>query len=272
MTYKYNEKEYGKLIYEKGFQTRFIRYELIVLVKYLKYVEDFSKKKTEEFLYEFCKKYIEGFNKVKYYKVIDGAIRNGRKRSSKLIVIDKINIMKNEIEYIDKLDIDNEHKKLLLSILVSKKISMEIYKINHGEAKLSTYFNGTRKKFSEVFKNAKIIGKHKINDMIKHLVDKGILESIIKGDLGLKFIEEIMDIKVEDDVFYELKTKEFECVGHVFDFYKGDSKIKKCEECGCLIRLRTANSNTKYCDECAREIHKEIKRNTWHKNKNKYKH
>jgi arsenate reductase-like glutaredoxin family protein len=42
-----------------------------------------------------------------------------------------------------------------------------------------------------------------------------------------------------------------------------------CERCGDLIEY-TSNSK-KYCDECAREVHKEIKRNTWHKYKDKYK-
>ena len=56
---------------------------------------------------------------------------------------------------------------------------------------------------------------------------------------------------------------------------KQERKAKKyiqCTNCGKMVEKKTANSNTKYCDECAREIHKEIKRNTWHKNKNKYKH
>ena len=36
MDYKYNEREYAEIIKKKGFQSTYIRYELVVLVKYLK--------------------------------------------------------------------------------------------------------------------------------------------------------------------------------------------------------------------------------------------
>ena len=96
MQYKYNEQEYGKKIYDDGFQTDFVRYELVVLVKYLKSI-GMKKKETEVFLYEFCEKYIISFNKIKYYKVIDGAIRDGRRGNNKLIVVKQILIMKKTI-------------------------------------------------------------------------------------------------------------------------------------------------------------------------------
>ena len=41
-----------------------------------------------------------------------------------------------------------------------------------------------------------------------------------------------------------------------------------CEICGDLVEKIT--NNQKYCDECANDIHKKSKRDTWHKNKNKY--
>lgn len=266
MDYKYNEEEYAKTIFDNGFQTRFIRYELLVLVKYLK-KDGYTKKQTEDFLYKFCEKNLEGFNKVMYFKVIDNAIRDGRKNNNKLIVVDSVNIMTSEIEYINSLNIDDDCKKLLLSFLVSKKISMEIYKINNESAKLSTYFSGSKKKFNEIFKKANINGKNKIDDMMSKLVEKGIVLSINRGDIVLEFVNLISS--QDDNIFYQLKPQDFDNVGYVFDYYNGDKKISKCSECGRLIKLPSFNSNKKYCDECARELQKKWQRESMRKLRNK---
>lgn len=293
MNYKYNEKEYGRIIKEKGFQSKFLRYELVVLVKYLKQIENLTKKETEEFLYEFCEKYIENFNKVIYYKTIDGAIRDGRKRKNKLIVVESISITNKELNYIDSLDLDQQYKKLLLSFLVKRKISYEINKLSNDESELSAYFNGTKKTFREIFKHADIsVRGYKIDEMINELVKKDIIESIINGDIVLSYMydiyktknkieakkdnltQEIKKIKRkhiiyeldEKDIFYKLK--DFNNIGYVFDYYKGENRVKKCEECGELIKAKSKKP-PKYCKECAKKKQKEWEKNS--KNKAKIK-
>ncbi|CAG7839934.1 hypothetical protein CLOHAE12215_01350 [Clostridium haemolyticum] len=248
MHYQYDEETYAKLIYEKGFQTRFIRYELVVLVKYLKTL-DYTKKDTERFIYDFCNKYIEGFNKVKYFKIIDGAIRDGRKKDNKLIVVKDVPIFVAEIEYIDSLELEDDYKKLLLAFLVNKKISLAIYKLSNPNANLSTYVGGSVKKFNKIFKTANITSKLKINEMINKLVQYGLVTSVIRGDIILTYMDNIPE---DQEVFYKLSNNEFENVGYVFDYYKKNDKIKKCEKCKALVK--TKSNKTKYCPKCAREI------------------
>jgi hypothetical protein len=43
---------------------------------------------------------------------------------------------------------------------------------------------------------------------------------------------------------------------------------KLCERCGVLIE-KTSNK-TMYCDDCQKEMHKEVKLASWHRNKHKY--
>ncbi len=265
MDYKYNEKEYGKAIFEKGFQSDFIKYELVVLVKYLKFLK-YNKKDTEKFLYEFCEKYIEGFNKVQYFKIIDKAIKDGRKTNNKLIEIKEIMITKNEMEYIDFLDIEYNYKKLLLAFLVRKKIALEIHKLSNPEAVFSTYFNGSKKSYKEIFQMANIGSGYKVDLMINELVEKGILISIIKGDIVLDYIN---NINKENDEVYEV-IKDFDNVGFVFDYYKRINNIKKCdcfEKCGSYIKITT--SNKKYCAKCRKEVNRIKTLENWHKNKSK---
>jgi len=280
MNFKYNEKLYGETICNNGFQTEYINSELTILVKYLKEVKSFKRKETETFLYEFCEKYIEGFNKVKFFKVIDRAIVNGRKRSNKLIVIDKIPIYKEEIEAIDNLKIEHEYKKLLLAFLINKKISLTIRKI-HDESinTMSAYFEGNKKRYTDIFKTTNIVGKYKVEDMIHKLVDNNIIESVINGGIVLEFLYPIYDLEIEsyqsknyktgkmedkkkkiinynvDD--YELyeEISDFDNIGYVFDYYKGENGIKKCECCGKYIKQKSKKP-PKYCEICAKEINR----------------
>lgn len=67
------------------------------------------------------------------------------KKKNPLIIVQNIPIWISELEYIDGLNIDHEHKKLLLSFLVKKKISLEIHKLINQDAKISVYFEGVRK-------------------------------------------------------------------------------------------------------------------------------
>ncbi len=255
MKYKYNEREYGEAIFNNGLQSDFVRYELVVLVKYLKSL-GYKKKDTEVFLYDFCGKNIEGFNEVKYYKVIDGAIRDGRKRDNKLIEVKEILLMKNEMEYIDNLEVDHEYKKLLLGFLVRKKISLAINKINNDEATLSNYFGGGKKGFREVFQMSNIKAGYKVDEIITGLVKKGIVISVIKGDIVLDYINKI---PIGDEI-YEV-IKDFDNIGWAFDYYKGVNKIIKCDNfdvCGKFIK-QTIN-NKKYCEDCSKEKQKEWNR------------
>lgn len=249
--HKYNELEYAKVIHDNGFQSTFLRYELVVLVKYLKHL-NYSKKETETFLYNFCKKHINNFNEVKYYKVIDGAVRDGRKKKNPLVIIHNIPVWRCELEYIDGLDIGIEHKKLLLSFLVKKKISLEIHKLINTKATVSVYFEGSKKKFKEIFSCANINGKYKVDYMVHELVTKDIIKSTYNGDLILEFINEIELLSKDSGVYHLLEPSDFENIGLVFECYKGLNKVTKCEVCGKIIKSKGKKTN-KYCEACAKK-------------------
>lgn len=281
MEYKYNEREYAKKIYKEGFQTRFIKYELVILVKYLKELGK-TKKDTETELYSFCEKHINKFNKIKYYKVIDSAIRDGRKKNNKLIVLDSIMIMKSELEHIDNLDVGHEYKKLLFTMLVSKKISFELAKLqpekNEDEKKLSLFVGGSSKKFKELFKLANIISKYemagkcytyKVDNMINELVKKDLVSSL-DNHSGLVYLNCLENIEQDGEIFYELKNGDFDNIGYIFDYYKGENKIKSCTGCGSLFKQKS--NKAKYCLRCAKEIEKKNKLKCWNKNKEKYRY
>jgi len=176
--------------------------------------------------------------------------------------------MKSELEHIDSLDVEYEHKKLLFTMLISKKISFELAKIqpdkNEEEKKISLFVGGSTKKFKELFKLANITSKYevdgkyytyKVDDMINELVKKELVSSL-DNHSGLIYLDCLKDIIQDGEIFYELKNKDFDNIGNIFDYYKGENKIKQCEVCGSLFKQKS--NKAKYCVECAKEKHKEI--------------
>lgn len=287
MDNRYNELEYAKEIKENGFQTRFIRREILVLVKYLKEL-GYSKKETTDFIYDFCEKNIEGFNEVRYYQTIDKTIMEGRKKSRGLIIIEDLPITYTELGVIDKLDVDKQYKKLMLSMLVKRKIAYEINKIsnkhNDRDVRLTPYFNGTTRTFREAFKSANIDENgYKVNEMVSKLVSLEAVTSVVKGDIILEYVYDmyefdtvisevknkvthqvedqvrrLIDYKIdESDVFFKLN--DFENVGYVFEYYKENPKFKICDSCGILFKKRS--NRQAYCKPCWAKREREQVRN-----------
>lgn len=52
-----------------------------------------------------------------------------------------------------------------------------------------------------------------------------------------------------------ITIKNFENIGYVFEYYKGNDKIIFCSECKDLMKKN--NGKTKYCKSCADKIEKE---------------
>lgn len=283
MEYKYDELSYAEKIYKEGFQTDFIKYELILLVKYLKQEKNFKVKETEDYLYNFCEKYIPNFNKVLYFPVIDKALKEGRKRKNKLIIIKKIDILESELKYIDELEIeknnslnkedrekiDYDYKKILVAFLLNKKINNKINSIRNSnpDEKISIYFEGSARAYNKIIRLSNLEEKHDINLIINKLIKADIIKSLNKGNILLSYIEKIPI--GNSNIFYELPPNGFNNLGYVFDYYKGKEDIKKCEKCEVLIK--TKNNKRKYCKKCAREIKQEQDRIADKKYKNKIK-
>lgn len=274
MNYRYNELEYAEKIYKNGFQTDFIKYELILLVKYLKQEKNMKLNDTINFIYKFCEKHIEGYNQVLFYKVIDGAIKEGRKRNNKLIEIKSLPIYKCELEYIDSIKIENDYKKILLSFLINKKISHEVMKINNKniDNKISVYFNGTMKKYNKILKVSNLKEKHDINLVINKLVDLNLNKNdklivpLVKGNIILQYINKI-DYKKNNEIFYDMPIDGLNNIGYIYDYYKKDPSIKRCEDCGILIKIK--NNKTKYCKKCAKEMQLKWQRESMKKLRNR---
>lgn len=250
INYKYNETAYAELIFKKGFQTKYMPTELKLLVLYLRDVLKLKPKQREEFIYQFCQKYIPNFKKEKFFKIINKSLKNALKKDQKLIDIDKIDIYKSEIDYINSLDINYEYKKVLFTFLVQYKLNKKIYEYKFDKPYNNLYFQGGKKKYNNIKKMSNIPVKMNINDeVINELSNSDLIEILHKGIIKLNYLKECLS-EMNDEV--AISVLNFDNIGYYLDYYNGNSKIIKCENCNKLIK-KTCNK-TKYCKECAKEI------------------
>lgn len=244
----YNEIAYGKKVKETGFIGKSIKYDLLILSKYLKHIDNLKKKDHVEFVYDFCYKYMTDFNEVLHGSMVDNTITNGRKLKNKPVNIESIVVYKREMEFINGLELTDNEKKILLTMLASKKISYERGKQTHSNiADMSVHFSANTKKYNSLIKMAKIEGKINIHSVINKFVGLGLVEATCNGQLVFKCYEQMFG----GEVLYDVKPIDFPNIGLYFDLYN-DNKVKRCEECGRLIRITT--SNNKYCQPCAKIV------------------
>ena len=252
--YRYNEKKYAEEILRNGFMTQYHRYELKILVKYFKEVLGEKASERKKSIYKFCENNIVNFNRVKYFKMINSALTYGSKRINKLILISSISITDKEIKYINGLELNDIHKKILFTLLVKIKLNKEISKQISGESSKYNFFGGKKDSYKEVFEMSKLSVEHDINSLINDLSNMGHVEVRTRGKINLLFID---NIEVSKDDKIAFKVTNFDNVGYYFEWYNGNDKFIKCENNGCEEIIKKINGKTKYCTNCAKEVEKE---------------
>lgn len=282
MDYKYNELAYAKEIYEKGFQSQqHLPTELRLVATYMRRILDYKPKQLKEEFYKWCESNIDGYNRVLYYKTINSAINKAIKKGSCLVTVNPVLIYQPEIDYIMNSVIVDDNgceyqyaydcKKLMFTFLVRSKLNRQMFdQRNTDEEKKykGTSFSGGQKKYTELKKMAKLPQKLKINeDIIHYLYISKQVDPLNSGILRLNYLEDLYNTVETDGFEYIIEIKDFDRIGWYFDYYNKDGKIKKCEECGCLFKVRNNKDfSSKYCEICAIEKDKEKKRKWWNEN------
>lgn len=275
MNDKYNELEVARNLYENGLQNmNSIGNELRLVAIYIRRVLDLKPKQLREQMYGYAEKYIIGYKREKYYPIINRAINNATKKGSCLISIESIQILQNELDYINSVEIESEHeyecRKLMFTILTKMKLNKEIFNIRNTDEDKSCsgkYFKGGQRKYNELKRQAKIPDKIKLNEELFHdLYKSKLVEPKYNGLIEFKFIDEINKLDESKEI---ISINQFDDIGWYYDLYMGDKKIKQCEVCGKLIKIKSnKDTSTKYCDKCKEESIKESWRLSKQKQRN----
>lgn len=256
MDYKYNELEYAKLIYDKGFQTKHIPTELRLLAVYMRDILEMKPKKRREELYKYCEVNIPNYNKAKYFKTINRALQQATKKTNKLITIKEINIYQNEVDYINSVQLSDNHKKVLLALLVHKKLSKMVYDIKNADNPDKrdynmVFFNGGTKIYNNIKKISNIPTSIKLNEDIIHDLlnyklndtdEKYLITALHNGLIILNFIDEL-----NESGNIPITIKNFNNVGWYLDYYNNIKNIKLCKHCN--QPFKQTKNDILYCSE-----------------------
>lgn len=254
---QYNEIEYGRKIKEDGFQGDNIKKDLTILSKYLKHVDNMKLSDHKKFIYKFCEDNIIDFNEVVHFKIIDSCINKGRKRDEFPIQVKSIPIHEEYLRKIDSYDVPDDHKKLMLSLLVHKMINAEKKsQKNKEEYRLDLCHYSSNKADKHIFNSSRIGNTYKTREVIISLNQSGVIHDIGRNRIILKFAEDV-DV---NKVYYNLQSDDFDKIGWVWDLYKGHKMVIRCSECDKLIKKKAKNSNVKYCQSCAKSLQLEHSR------------
>lgn len=258
INYKYNETAYAELVFKNGFQTKHIPTELRLLVLYFRDILKLKPKEREEFTYEFCKKYISNFKKEKFFKTINKSLKSALKKEQKLVDVDKIEIYKNEIDYLNSLDIKHEYKKVMFTFLIQMRLNKLVYEYKYDKEYNSIFFKGGNKKYNNIKKLSNIPIKMSINDeVINGLGELGLITILHKGTISLDYLKNCVQ---EGDV--AITITDYENVGLYLDYYNKVKGIIQCENCNKIIKQ--TNNKMKYCKGCAEKIKNEQNKKYYH--------
>ncbi|EWH20543.1 hypothetical protein M769_0119945 [Bacillus haynesii] len=259
--YKFKEKEYVEAIIENGFISKNLNYELKLLAMYYKEL-GYKPKKREELLYDFCKKNIENFSRVLYFKKINSVLNYARKKENILININEIGVTENELRFIDSLDADLHQKKICFTLLVLSKLHSTVHYIKYGEHITEYYYGGNSKRYKELIDTSHTsLTVNKLHQNIGELAKKDIVEIRNKGFIKLNFIYSIVP-----GGSAALKIRSFDSIGLYYDLHTNHKKVKQCVNCSTPFRFKSNKS--KYCPPCASIIAKEKTRARVRKHRN----
>lgn len=192
------------------------------------------------------------YNPVKWYKTIENQIKNADRYP--LVQIEFVPITKKELEVISSIN-NIRLERLAFVLLCFAK------------------FNNLRNKNNNNWVNYNIRDIFKIARIPTTIEKQCLFLNDIK-QLGLiKYSKKIENININvlyinDNSDIVLKINDFRELGYEYMLWKGYKYIR-CGECGILVKQK--NNRIKYCKYCAAENRREIKRKSWHKNKEKYK-
>lgn len=254
---QYNDKKNVEKVLREGFGNRYVSQELRKLALHLR-DEGLKPKQRREKIYEICEEHIEDFNRVKFFQVINSAIRFSTNRKNKLITVESIDVTQAELDYIDNLDVAHIYKKILFTIIVMDKLKKAVQEIIHEKKSDDEYYlnSETNRKLRELKKSSTVSramvrkdGHRNIHSIFYYFNQLELVKSNI-GNIKLLFMYDI-----PKDSFNAINITDFDNIGFYYDQHIGEKNIKECEECKRMMRVRS-NKN-KYCVPCGIKVDRE---------------
>lgn len=242
--YYCKELDYAKQIVKNGFITNNIKYELIILAKYFKSL-GLNRSEARSKIIDICNRSIKEFYYEVYYAIIEGSINVGFKKE--LVQIDEIKFYKEELDYINSINVNYSVKKLMFGLVLIKKINQAVA----NSENMGFVFNGSKYNYSNLKKLSGLSNRtqKQINYMFADLIDSELISIRDDDRKYLLFMEHIQNSKE-----LAFTVSNFETAILLFDNYNDKYKVNVCEVCGEIFKVESKSFPPKYCKVCAKKI------------------
>ena len=196
-----------------------------------------------------------GLTDLDLYEFVNKTIKGAKKVGLKQV--EHIYITKSELEFISKLD-DIKLEKVAFVLLALAKY--------HNEVSEDTD-NKVYVKLSEVKNMARInMNRVDFEYFYANLYDKGVLQKNMSPISTIQIVNFVSN-NLDDEIAFELKEVDDLELAYVYLSWKNDGKgYARCTVCDRLMR-QSKTKPRKYCEECAKEVLTEQKRQWAEKNR-----
>lgn len=233
----FDEYEYAKDIVDNGFLTKKQGLELFILAKYYRFECGKTKSECKTILTDFCKKHIDDYDNSDYYRKLNSALTSAYKKDVQLLKIKDIEFTDTELDYVNKLNLSPNAKKVLFGLWCCNKLNI---KAGQSDRWVSTTPTDL-KKFCNLQSNAKIL------EIVNELYVNNLIFISDKWAISLLFLDNVDN----NGYIQNFKIIDFDTCGLWWEKYIGNKKVRHCCRCD---KLFVKNSNRQsYCKECAKE-------------------
>ena len=244
----YRQKEQAQKIFGHGFQTNSNAghgRELKLLAVYLRDECNMKPREIWDYLIKFCEAHVSDYHYRAYYRLIDVACKYAGNKQNVLIQVDSLPVSYNEMAYIESLDIPYDHKKIMFSILMIKKLDKACYEQRHEEEYKMGYLSADDDKLRFLKKVSGV----KLNipkEVLFEWREKGLIQVSYAGYI-LSFMDQMMHYQEELPEVIVMNIRHFDCFGAYWDLMFKGEKMTSCKVCGRPIWKTKAN--VCYCKE-----------------------
>ena len=250
-----NEEKYAQDIYNgKNQEVKSVLLKVGYITRYLLHSLNQSDEENYKNTVNWLNKHHNNFDEVYYSNLISDAIKKAHKKP--FYCIENIKITKSELEIISSLDNLRAEKILFVLLCMAKQQA-----ISNG------FTNGLVKySITDLCKTARIsVPADEREYILYNIVQKGFLGYPKKNNTQCLIVNFINDAESE----VVLNLDEVDCceLAYLYLSWKNNGKgYTKCQRCNRMIK-QSKTKPKKYCEECAKEVLTEQKRQWAEKNR-----
>lgn len=241
----YHMRTFAEKVYREGFQKETSKqFELCLVALYMRDVLGINKTVMKSELLDFCMREAPDSSKRAWVMMVAKAEKYAQKKDHVLVECPYIDMYEDEVEYIDSLDVSDNAKKIVFTMMVHKKLDKVCYEARNTDS-YTIFSYATNKRYSSLKRVAHL---SKVKDMAKEVMHELYCHNLVdvietKGTpLKLNFADKIcFEGKIA------VRITDYEQIGLYWEWLMGKPNIGLC--CTCWQIYNSRSKRRCYCEQ-----------------------